>query len=199
MPLLSFSEMENTRSAAPLLRVRTSPLLQRKQPDAMRSKLRLSRDLIKQGNPHAALTDAERRFQTAQDTIPLPVLRYHSKHRKTRSEVLSCFFGGSSRALEVSRDRRLNKAYLVPSKPVLLPFAERCYSTSRTIVSTPQSRSSPVSKPQSQQLSRTPLFTIGAQPKDGSHVATDRTVWSQQSLSGLINSLKRSKSVTYKQ
>lgn len=102
------------------LRSRSSlkPGLCSEQP-LLRSTLQASRDRIKKGEFYIVLNAEGGKWQGSQAITVIRVTR----HVKTKSEVWD--LGSNLRERSVGRDQRLNKAYLIPAKPLLLPFAER--------------------------------------------------------------------------
>lgn len=102
------------------LRSRSS-LKQGLRPDRpmLRSTLQTSRDRIRKGENYPALNIDKGEKQGNQGITVIRVTR----HAKTKSEVWET--GSNMRERSIGRDYRLNKAYLIPSKPLLLPFAER--------------------------------------------------------------------------
>jgi len=92
---------------------------QRSDQPLLRSTLQASRDRIKKGESYVVLNAEAGKWQGRQAITVIRITR----HVKTKSEVWD--LGSNQRERSIGRDQRFNKAYLIPAKPLLLPFAER--------------------------------------------------------------------------
>ena len=101
------------------LRSRSSLRLTLRKEPLLQHTLQASRERIKKGTRYSAIHIEPRPWHVSEPTTVIRVAR----HKKTRSETWEV--GGNLRERSVGRDLRFNKPYLIPPKPLLLPFAER--------------------------------------------------------------------------
>lgn len=147
--------------------------------------LQLSRARIKQGNVHSALIFPQKPMETE------PSLRsvFANKsvfHRKSRSDIACKALRLTTRTLAVTKGQKVvKKAYLVPSKPVLFPFAERPGSSLRLscLRSSPYSLCSRVSSPAETRGSR-PITSIQGVVSAGGLLSALQRSWSWSYLNG---------------
>lgn len=150
-----------------------------------RGNLQLSRTRIKQGNLHSALIFPHKPIVTEPSLQSIhanrPVL-----HRKSRSDIACKALRLTTRTLAVTRGQKvIQKAYLVPSKPVLFPFVERPGSSLRlsSLRSCPYSLCSLVSSPAETRGSR-PVTSIHGVVSAGGLLRALQRSWSWSYLNG---------------